>query len=91
MIKKFLAIGVAAFSLASCGNDFDTAAQAMCDCMAEAEAGETEDLGFDMSSINYGACALSVGVDIKDEQFAKSIESKCPDLSDTHTEYIEGL
>lgn len=101
MSKKFLAIGVVALTLVSCGGpgvaEYDTAAQTVCDCMAEksAEAAAADDSGLDidMTDLDYALCALDIvlDVDINDEQMAKSLESKCPDLADTHAEYIKGL
>ncbi|MBL1279684.1 MAG: hypothetical protein COA33_005405 [Fluviicola sp.] len=100
MIKKFLAVGVVAFSLASCGGpgaaEYDAAAQTLCDCMAEKSVeAEEDDLGLDidMTGLDYALCALDVAfdVDVSDEQLTKSIESKCPDLAETHAEYVKGL
>ena len=100
MSKKFLAIGVIALSLASCGGpsveEYDKAATTLCDCMAEKSAEAAADdsgLDIDMTDLDYSLCALDVVLDvnIKDEQMAKSLESKCPDLAETHKKYVEGL
>jgi len=100
MTKKFLAIGVLAFTLASCGGpskaEFDKAATTVCDCMAEksaeAEANPSE-FDIDMSDLDYALCALDVvlDVDVTDEQMATSIGEICPDLAETHAEYAKGL
>ena len=100
MTKKFLAIGVLALTLASCGGpsqaEFDKAAQTVCDCMAEKTAEDEanpSEFDIDMSDLDYALCALDVvlDVDITDEKMATAIESKCSDLSDVHAEYVKGL
>lgn len=100
MKKKFFAVAALALVVASCGGPdkaaYDTAAQTVCDCMAEKNAeNEANDSGLniDMTDLDYSLCALDVvlDVDIKDEQMAKSIEEKCSDLADTHAEYVKGL
>ncbi len=100
MTKKFLAIGVLALTLASCGGpsqaEFDVAAQTVCDCMAEKTAEDEanpSEFDIDMSDLDYALCALDVvfDVDITDEKMATAIDSKCADLSETHAEYVKGL
>ena len=105
MSKKFLAVGVIALALASCGGpsaaEYDKAATIICDCMAEkdaeAAAEPADDSGFDldMSDLDYSLCALDavleVRVDMSDEQMQKSMESTCPDLAEAHAEYAKGL
>ena len=100
MKKRFLAIGIVALTLASCGGpsaaDYDKAAQTVCDCMAEKsaeDAGDDSGLDIDMTDLDYALCALDVvlDVDIKDDQMATSLEAKCSDLTETHAEYVKGL
>lgn len=105
MSKKFIAVGVIALALASCGGpsqeEYDKAAQVICDCMAEkdaeAEAAPADDSGFDidMSDLDYSLCALDavleVRVDMADEQMVKSMESVCPDLAENHKAYAKDL
>ena len=105
MSKKFLAVGVIALALASCGGpgaeEYDKAAQVICDCMAEkdaeAAAAPADDSGFDldMSELDYSLCALDavleVRVDMSNEQMQTSMESTCPDLAEQHAEYSKGL
>ena len=100
MIKNFLAIGVVAFTLVSCGGpdkaEFDKAAQTVCDCMADKSVADEEDdlgLDIDMTDLDYALCALDVvlDVDVTDDQMGASIGEICPDLSDTHAEYVKGL
>ena len=100
MKKTILALGVVALTLASCGGpgkaEFDKAATTLCDCMAEKNAdNEADDSGMDidMTDLDYSLCALDVvfDVDIQDAQMATSISEKCPDLADTHAEYVKGL
>jgi len=100
MKRTILAVGVLALTLASCGGpgkaEFDKAATTLCDCMAEKNANnEADDSGMDidMTDLDYSLCALDVvfDVDIQDAQMATSIAEKCPDLKETHAEYVKGL
>ncbi len=100
MNKKFLVLGALGLMLASCGGpgkaEYDAAAQKMCDCMAEKSAenaAEESGLDIDMTDLDYSLCALDavMDVNIKDDQMTASIEEKCPDLKETHVEYIKGL
>ncbi len=100
MKKTILAFGVLALTLASCGGpsqaEFDKAAQTVCDCMAEKSAEEEanpSEFDIDMSDLDYALCALDVvlDVDITDEKMATAIDSKCPDLAETHADYVKGL
>ncbi len=98
-LLSFAAVG---FLLMSCGGpgkaEFDTAAEKICDCMSKkaaeneaAAAADTLGLNIDMTDLDYSLCALDVALDVDpfDEQMGKSIDEKCPDLSETHKKYVE--
>ena len=95
-----MSLGVFVIALSSCGGpskaDYDKAAETMCACMEE-KSGESQmeetEFSIDMTDLDYSLCALDVvsDVDIKDDQMAASITEKCPDLEDTHKEYVKGL
>lgn len=96
MKRTFLAVGVIAL-LASCGGPdkaaYDAAAEKICDCMskkdAEAEADDSE-FSIDMTDVDYALCALEVvtEVDPTAPEMGTAIDEKCPDLSETHKNYI---
>ncbi len=99
---SILTFAVAGMLLMSCGGpgkaEYDAAAQKICDCMskkaAENEAAAAADtLGFniDMTDLDYSLCALEVvtEVDPSDDQMAGSIAEKCPDLKETHANYVK--
>lgn len=99
---SILTFAAAGMLLMSCGGtgkaEYDAAAQKICDCMskkaAENEAAAAADtLGFniDMTDLDYSLCALEVvtEVDPSDDQMAGSIAEKCPDLKETHANYVK--
>lgn len=97
MKRTFLAVGVIAL-LASCGGPdkaaYDAAADKICDCMAKKEAEAANDdseFSIDFTDVDYALCALEVAteVDPTAEEMGASIDEKCPDLSETHKNYVK--
>lgn len=99
---SLLTLAAAGLLLMSCGGpgkaEYDTAAQKICDCMSKktaeneaAAASDTLGLKIDMTDLDYAICALEVvgEVDPSDEQMAGSIAEKCPDLKETHANYVK--
>jgi hypothetical protein len=99
LILTFAAAGVL---LMSCGGpgkaEYDTAAEKICDCMGKktaeneaAAASDTLGLNIDMTDLDYALCALEVvgEVDPSDDQMVCSIAEKCPDLKETHANYVK--
>ncbi|MFN5149378.1 MAG: hypothetical protein ACK46O_00815 [Flavobacteriia bacterium] len=102
MKRKFIALALLAVVVASCGGpgkeEYDAAAQKICDCMAEkskenaaAAAADTLGLNIDMTDLDFSLCALDAATDVDpfNDQMGKSIEEKCPDLKTVHDKYIE--
>lgn len=102
MKRKFLALAALALVVASCGGpgkaEYDTAAQKICDCMADkakenaaAAASDTLGLNIDMTDLDFSLCALDVATEVDpfDEQMGKSIEEKCADLKPVHDNYVK--
>jgi hypothetical protein len=104
MNKNFLLVGVLVLLLASCGptkEEYDKAAETVCECMSkEAEGDEASDDDSIESSLDeaflafdYALCMLDVAmdVDVSADELTASMEDKCPDMADTHAEYVKGL
>ncbi len=100
MKRKFIALALLAVVVASCGGpgkeEYDAAAQKICDCMKEKEkensaAAAADSLGIDidMTDLDFSFCVMDLEVDLFSDQMGKSIEEKCPDLKTVHDKYIE--
>jgi len=100
MKRKFIALALLAVVVASCGGpgkeEYDAAAQKICDCMKEKEkensaAAAADSLGIDidMTDLDFSFCVMDLEVDPFSDQMGKSIEEKCQDLKTVHDKYIE--
>ena len=88
--------------LASCGNpsanSYDVAANELCNCMKtvgiELKNEVTDqDTSYNMNELNYSICVvrLSEKIDIRDEKMETSIKDYCPELKETHKDYVKSL
>jgi hypothetical protein len=95
MKKTVIFLGALTLVMASCGGPgtevYDKAAQDMCDCVEKKRAeADPEDL-LATDDIHFAFCALDIAVDhgvsAADDEFATSLNSKCPDLNALQKEY----
>lgn len=98
MKKGFFTISAAFLVLTSCGpsqEDYNEAADKMCDCMQKksVENEELKALNIDMTEANYAVCALEMaeknGVNPVAKEFGAAIADKCPDLKEAHANYVK--
>lgn len=95
MKKNFFFAAAMLGLMASCGGPgaevYDKAAQDMCDCVAQKRAESDPDDIFNTDDLHFAFCALDVAVDhsvsAADDDFAKALNAKCPDLNDLQKEY----
>ena len=96
MKKNLFVLGTLTALLFSCGGGpgeetYDTAAQAMCDCVETKRAESDPDDIFASDDMHFAFCALDIaiehGVGASDEGFAKALNAKCPDLNELQKEY----
>jgi hypothetical protein len=95
MKKNFFFAAALLGLMASCGGPgaevYDKAAQDMCDCVTKKRAEADPDDFLNTDDIHFAFCALDVAVDhgvsAADDDFAKSLNSKCADLNALQKEY----
>jgi hypothetical protein len=98
MKKGFFTVLAACTVLTSCGpskDDYNQAADKMCECMQKknVENEELKALNIDLTDANYAVCALEMaeknGVNPVSDDFGTAISEKCPDLKEAHANYVK--
>jgi hypothetical protein len=96
MKKLIFVLGVAGF-LTSCGGpsqeELNSAADMMCECVEQKRAEADPDDLLASDDMHFAFCALDVavehGVNCGEDDFAKALGEKCPDLSELQKEYAK--
>ena len=96
---KYLFVGILFVTLVSCGpskEEFDSAAETLCDCMSEKSTERTgsvptiyDNSEYDTAS-DYSFCMLRIlftDVEPDDEGLSKSMGDVCPELQQVHDDY----
>ena len=91
MKKKLLAYVAVGVLLASCSassEDYTVAAKELCSCMKENGNEGADD---PMIKVNLGLCLLDAGVDLKDPQMSKAVETECSEIKEGFEDYVKSM